>query len=214
MTWWCRSDDEVDPKAISPTKCLFSIVTFYLLYEELLGRRGGSYISYPILSNQNHLNLVNDHHYQFDHHDHPWRWYEPGVYKYMVSFIIIIINHSDNRHSTIIIIIVAMVMILTGVYEYTVNISPHQRLASFNLGVSVTEQRNFTRLEVVFNDDHNYDYDNPVACTGRLECLWMMITIMITTIQLHVHCTPRVSEKFSLPGARFEEAHGARYCRL
>ena len=42
----------------------------------------------------------------------------------------------------------------------------------------------------------------------------MMITIMITTIQLHVHCTPRVSEKFSLPGARFEEAHGARYCRL
>jgi len=35
-----------------------------------------------------------------------------------------------------------------GVYEYTVNISPHQRLASFNLGVSVTEQRNFTRLEV------------------------------------------------------------------
>jgi len=35
-----------------------------------------------------------------------------------------------------------------GVYEYTVNISPHQRLASFNLGVAITEQRNFTRLEV------------------------------------------------------------------
>ena len=40
-------DDGVDPKAISPMKYNFSIVTFYLLYEELLGRRGGTFI-YPI----------------------------------------------------------------------------------------------------------------------------------------------------------------------
>ena len=50
-------------------------------------------------------------------------------------------------------------------YEYTVNISPHQRLASFNLGVAITEQRNFTRLEVLEEDDDffsniNSDYDD------------------------------------------------------
>ena len=43
-------------------------------------------------------------------------------------------------------------------YEYTVNISPHQRLASFNLGVAITEQRNFTRLEVVINDENGSEY--------------------------------------------------------
>ena len=47
-----------------------------------------------------------------------------------------------------------------GVYEYTVNISPHQRLASFNLGVSLTEQRNLTRLRVNLNHDDDFYGDH------------------------------------------------------
>ena len=49
--WNYADNDGGWPKAISPMKCLFSIVTFYLLYEELLGRRGGNYfVSYYFLS--------------------------------------------------------------------------------------------------------------------------------------------------------------------
>jgi len=35
-----------------------------------------------------------------------------------------------------------------GQYQYVVNISPHQRIANFRLGLSLTEQRNITRLQI------------------------------------------------------------------